>query len=284
MARNWNGTSDFLDVVDSPSVNMGNSDFGISVWIRSATTPAANNRLFNKGTGTGGSKSNPGVRYELHITTAGTQLSFVIDNLTLKKNVVWTFGTDLFDGTWHHLFFRHRDNDATNGLRIYLDGIQKAADSSTGVGSIDNGFTLVVGAGRGASDTVESFWPGDIAEFAIWNVLLFDAEIKALASGVPADQISPIGRPNQSTPKNTPVVYLPMIPKGSLFNERDVTRFGNHAIATGTTWATHPPMDSFELRAKTFGNRNLEIDIFTEPVIPPVVDDVTRQLAYEGFG
>lgn len=104
-------------------------------------------------------------------------------------------------GTWHHCC--GVETSAT-ARAVFLDGAGKGTDTtSRAPGSSNN---IVVGAD--ASSGLASPFSGDVAEAAIWNVALTDAEVAILAKGVKPYLVRPDKLVFYAPLLNTPVEII----------------------------------------------------------------------------
>lgn len=118
----------------------------------------------------------------------------------------------------------------TDSLRsVFLNGANKVTDATaTTAPPLDH---VVVGAGYfGGSIYASGKWDGDLAEFAIWNAALNDAEIAQLATGVAATLVRP----------GNLVAYYPLL--GTSSPEPDVKGGTGLTLVNGPTPAPHPPI------------------------------------------
>ena len=119
---------------------------------------------------------------------------------------------------WHHACGVF---SATNARSVFFDGGNKGTDA-TEVGATDGFSTVEIGRFS------TSYWSGMIAEAAIWNVALTDAEVAILAKGY-----SPLFVRPQSL-----VAYWPLI------RDEDQDRVGGYDLTpvNGPSIAVHPPV------------------------------------------
>lgn len=122
--------------------------------------------------------------------------------------------------TWHHAAGSWPDKDNRTS---YLDGGNKGVEASS-VGAMQ--LHDRTGIGASLDSTPSSYTDGSIAEAAIWNVVLTDAEVAVLATG-----ISPLAVRPQSL-----VFYVPLIRD----NDEDIVGGLSLSVAGTPTVANHP--------------------------------------------
>lgn len=199
MGRTFDGTADYLESASAAALDVGAADFTVLLWMKSSTTPGSDDTLFNKGTSSGGSQSNPGVRYEATYSVAGPpgNLQFTIDDNVTKEQASYNGASELTDGLWHLWLF---ERDYGTHIKIFLDGNTEKASDVDASGNLDNGFSLLVGARRDNSDTVVGMYPGAFADVVL---------VKRLLSGNEKDAIYKHGFRHLSTGGN-PSLWLPI--------------------------------------------------------------------------
>lgn len=135
-------------------------------------------------------------------------------------------GETLTTGTWHHLALRYSGSNAWN---LWRDSAQRANGTNSPIAC--NGATDVahLGANAGVSSAMY------IADSAVWQVYLTDAELTALSKGI---------RPNKIRPN--PTMYFPL--DGLQSPEPDLSGNANNGILTGTTFIAGPPLAMFTPR------------------------------------
>lgn len=176
MAWNFDGSSARLDAGNAASLGFDVGDpFAVSLWFRCAdTNPAASECLFGK------TQSGSPVGYWLFLDgdDPGDPLRL---ELTGDGYAIAKWGWSL-DTAWHHLSLYYDGSGSTAGMTLWLDGqeLTRTTLFDTGPTSILNSQHFCVG---NRNETTSTHFNGDIAEFAIWNGSLGDAEIAVLARG-----------------------------------------------------------------------------------------------------
>jgi hypothetical protein len=121
-------------------------------------------------------------------------------------------------GTWHHACGVAA---ATNDIAVYLDGGGKQAGSTdVSISGWDN-----VSIGTSPDSTPSLHFDGSIAEAAVWNAALTDAEVASLATGLSPLLVRP----------GSLAAYWPLVR-----TLQDVAG-GYDVSASGTAVAVHPP-------------------------------------------
>jgi hypothetical protein len=120
---------------------------------------------------------------------------------------------------------------SSSSRACYLNGANKGTDSTAiTTGTLDTGF---VGVGSGGSAYAQ-FWPGSIAEAAVWNAALSDQEVAALAAGLNPRRIRPASL----------VAYWPLW--GLASPEPDLSDSANNLTLTASPpAANHAPLQLF---------------------------------------
>jgi hypothetical protein len=126
-------------------------------------------------------------------------------------------------GTWAHVA---GTCDGTASY-LYLNGVQSAAGTPLSRASLTTPQTYVGGAATGA---IAFPWNGDLAEVALWNVVLTPTEVAQLAAGKSAALVQ----------AGALVAYYKIL--GTTSPEPD-EKGGTALTVTGATAATHPPID-----------------------------------------
>jgi len=131
----FDGTGDWLTVLDSPQLQLGTGDFVIDGWVYLSANGIVYG-LVSKGTATTGWSVNVTVLNKL-------QFSYTTSNLTGT--------TSLATGTWYY-FAVVRSGSATGNLKLYLNASLEATSGGAVTDNFNQTSILYVGADRiGAS-------------------------------------------------------------------------------------------------------------------------------------
>ena len=88
------------------------------------------------------------------------------------------------DGAWHHLMFTYTGDTSVDGLKLFVDGIQRAQATSSNGGL--RSTTAVVPTIGGVSQTIQWQFEGNIDEVSIFNSVVDIADVWD-GSGQPID-------------------------------------------------------------------------------------------------
>lgn len=139
-SMSFDGTGDYVTVIDKPELRIGTGDFTIEGWVYLNATGVAYG-LVSKGTATTGWSVN---------VTSGNKLQFSYTATQL------TGATSLASGTWYY-FAVVRSGTASGNLRVILDG----ATDATSAGAVNDNFnqtsTMYVGADRVAGSVLNGY-------------------------------------------------------------------------------------------------------------------------------
>ncbi len=191
MARNFNGTSDRIEIVDHAALTFGAVDytFTLSLWMRRCDLSGGAPRfLLNNG----------------YSWVAGSTAVLVWgdDNPTFASRITFRFDADNGSyvevvsndvttvDTWHHLAAVYDGST----LRTYLDGVVQTATSTVSITTVNSANPTQLGRGHDGS----GFFAGSLAEIAKWDCALLADKIAELATGVRAVDIG--ARPNWYLP------------------------------------------------------------------------------------
>ena len=183
MAFTFNGTTQYLSAAASP-IASSPSVFTMAAWANGA---AQDGRLFFAL----GSSSNTSPI--IGMGTGATSISQSTDSLrpfVRLNSGTFPFGnltaeciSGLWNSTWKHAAMSFDGTD----FKAYANGVNSLTKAGT-LGALDTNRTAI-GALLRASPIL--YFGGQVAEAAIWNVALTDAEVDSLAHGVTPDQIRP---------------------------------------------------------------------------------------------
>ncbi len=163
----FNGSTAYVSVPNDASLNP--TAITINTWLRITTT--GNYLAYTRKATAAGS----GYSFQFFVKTSGA-------GVVLANYVTTTGGTPSTDGlamtplsinTWYMVTTTY---DSTDGIKTYVNGVLAQSNSAAG-----NLITTNTGAVQIGGDTFDnSYWPGDLDEFGIWNRALTLAEIKQL--------------------------------------------------------------------------------------------------------
>lgn len=210
MARLFDGSDDVLSVDSAPVTA---APLTMACWARSNSATALQRALYlgDKDTDThvwslafAGPIGGDPIRFTVSAGTA----------ITLDTTTGYTAGT------WHHICAV--EASATNHA-VFIDGGSKG----TSVTSRAPLNTDRIAVGRFMGTTPANSFSGDLAEVAVWNVALTDADVALLAKAVSPFMVRP----------DALVFYLPIV--GQYSPEIDVVGGLNLAV-TGAAASAHP--------------------------------------------
>lgn len=209
MARNFDGSSDYLDVTLATS-QQGIATVSYSFWVF-LDSNAQFRRILARDDSTAQK-----FRFEMD------------DGLGMAIVVPWSGLVGLWSppkpstGQWVHIVVTYDYGSTSNNPFAWYDGVsQTVSEDLTPSGTVTNdATTLRIGAHTNATQ----FMDGRMAELAIWERTITSGEIASLADG-----FSPLFFPNGL---NT---YLPLIG-----NTETELKEGSTVVLTGTDKAVHP--------------------------------------------
>jgi len=167
-----NGSGDFIASLQSVS---GPQEFSIGLWFK--TTSQNGGRLI--GFGSSQSNASPLLDRHLYLGTDG-MVRFGVFGDTYR---VIAGAPACNDGRWHHAM----GTFSTNGMQLYVDGIQVAANSIINPGGTNQAFGYS-GYWRLGWDSManwpgasaNSYFGGSIAEAQVWSTALTPAQVAAI--------------------------------------------------------------------------------------------------------
>ena len=209
----FNGSSDKLVSTSLPV--SGTSTATFCAWVYTGVTGATQDIItINRGNS---ASFGDGFQLRLH-TTNGVRARQCDTTICSAPTTSGTVATN----TWTPVCAVFT---STTSRTAYVNGTASTTDT-TSVNSPSNLTETDIGASV-FNSTYSGFFNGRIADAAIWNVALTQAEITSLSKGFVAPMIRP----------NALVMWVPMI-GASLMDRRGGISF----TATGTSAADHPPL------------------------------------------
>ena len=127
----FDGTGDWLTVINNPNLQMGSGDFTIEGWFYLSATSVAYG-IVSKGTSTTGWSVN---------ITSGNKLQFSYTSSNL------TGATTLSSATWYY-FAVVRSGTATGNLKVYLNGSADATSAGAVTDNFNQTNIMYIGADR----------------------------------------------------------------------------------------------------------------------------------------
>jgi Concanavalin A-like lectin/glucanases superfamily len=178
-AYNFNGTTDFIDVADSPTLDV-TSELTLSVWINefsanlNVSQSAYNGRIIEKGyagqnngyllDAVGSINSNP------CSNTATTIKTRFIAGVGVMGNSCYSFNN------WHHLIATFNQGL----LKVYIDGVLDVSYNGTVSTIPTNNLPLRIGYTQGAAGCGCEYFRGEIDDIRIYNRALSESEVQQL--------------------------------------------------------------------------------------------------------
>lgn len=136
----FDGTGDYLTIIDSPNLQLMAGDFTIEGWIYLAANGVVYG-IVSKGTATTGWSVNVTIGNKL-------QFSYTLSNLT--------GATSLSATTWYH-FAVVRSGTASGNLKVYLNGVADATSAGAVTDSFNQTSITYVGADRVATSQLNGY-------------------------------------------------------------------------------------------------------------------------------
>jgi len=168
MARNFDGTNDYLDAGNPSALNLTGNEITLSAWVRLESV-SNEGKILAKWADAGG-------RFQYLISTDGGDKCLFA---TFTPDTKIALGTStLVVATWYHIAGVYDGSE----LRVYCDGIEEGSASSTANFSSTTA-PVRIGAGSGGSGDEEPV-DGDIGHCSIWDTALSGSEIASLANGI----------------------------------------------------------------------------------------------------
>jgi arylsulfatase A-like enzyme len=170
-ALNFNGTTDYVNIPDSPKFDM--KDFSVSAWINIGTNGTVGSRIV----GQRELSSPPG--WGLRVTNNKLNAQLPLDYVTPTP-----FGPLLNDNKWHHIAMTR---DTVQGkITFWVDGISVGTQTSTSTATYAVAAPLIIGANNGGI----GFFPGKIDDVRIYGKALTASEVEAMhAAPIPTDNL-----------------------------------------------------------------------------------------------
>ena len=170
-AYQFDGVGDRISIANSPTLQIGTSDYTIAAWIRT-TAAGSDGRVFSKGSWncTTGYMMRLGGGDKIHLENASNGWCMV----NVDSN------TPLTDGAWH---FVAGVVDRDVGAAIYIDGALDATQEiDTSFANLSNDRNPTIGVADEQVQVSPEFFNGTIDDVRIYNIALSPGEVRALYS------------------------------------------------------------------------------------------------------
>lgn len=186
MAYDFDGSLDYLEVADNATLSITGA-LTISCWFQ------------NDLTSTGGNNLGIVAKYRNQVGNTNQRAYVIAQN---NQTVSFTTSPDgtstgltaatsgnvlTAAGSWHHIAAVY--NPSTQ-FQVFLDGSSVATAASPPAAIADTAAPLWVGNHFTTTDSLQSF-NGKLAEVAIWNTNLLDAEVTSLSKAFSAVMVRP---------------------------------------------------------------------------------------------
>jgi uncharacterized protein (UPF0333 family) len=161
-------TPNYLEIADNDLLKFNQTEsFSIIYWIKATTPISPNNpRIYRKG-----------ANYYA-FTNAGETTLRSYSYSTTPTSCCSVLSTTTLDNQWHSIIFT-LDRTGVGKMRIYKDGVLMGnLDTLNGLPNVESTESLKIGYGTGSNEHLN----GAIDDFAIFNRVLTQAEITALAN------------------------------------------------------------------------------------------------------
>ena len=234
--RSFNGTTDKISVAGvSNAIDITGTQMSFSCWfmLTASASGEVDPCLKWNASNQGGYMFNYNQSGHAGLVSGQIYLNIPLNHY----HFIWCSNTINLN-QWYEMVLVYQNNDR---MKVWLgtQGTVTLCGSDSTVGStgsmVTSGGPLTFGASNaGRSGSV--FTQGLIAESAVWNVRLSDAQAAALASGV-----CPIGPSARRAGFPQPVGYWPMWGASGSSTEPDQSGNVLSGTLTGTARANHPP-------------------------------------------
>lgn len=213
------GSSNFLGIANpTGALDITGTAVTVAAWVF-PTSLTGRSTWAGKAAGDAGAINT--TQYTLE--TSGSSLIAYVNGDTVT-------GGTLSTSVWRHIAMV-KNGTGASALKAILDGSVTSGTSNASMTDGANDFRIGLNS-QGAHPA-----SGRVAEVAVWNVALTDAEVAALAKGASPLKVRPVGL----------AAYYPLWGVGEA-GEPDLSGNGQHLTETGTvTVADHAPVGPYSL-------------------------------------
>ncbi|MCP4182590.1 MAG: LamG domain-containing protein [Hyphomicrobiales bacterium] len=180
-ALSFNGSTDYVEAPDDPSLDVGTGDFSIDAWIKTSQTDGIaaiidkREAVCSCDTGMCLGGTEIGYHFFLYYGHLSLQLAAGSGGLTN-----YISNTSVADGSWH-LVAVTVDRDQTDGIKFFVDGIMVESFNPTAYSgmSLDNLSPLTIGS-RSPFLCSGSWFNGLIDEVELFGTALDQSDIMSI--------------------------------------------------------------------------------------------------------
>ncbi|MFA5318118.1 MAG: DUF2341 domain-containing protein [Patescibacteria group bacterium] len=217
-ALSFDGSGDYLSVVDNGNFDFGTGDFAIQFWIKRNGAQTNGDRIYYS--------SNPGVAGGFMIYFAADPYSIYMQYNDGENH--WIGNVPTSDGVWAHIVIE-RDG---NTMKFYKDGVHLSAlNADVSGASFNNADSNIYIMGNGNEPA------GDIDEFKIYNRALSASEIVEAYSASGGSGGAGLSISKDAREGADPIGWWRFEEQAGTTANDASGNFFNGAI-TGATWAT----------------------------------------------
>jgi hypothetical protein len=178
MARDFNGSTQRLE----GTMAAVNVPLTMACWMYPDNVTAS---LTVMQVGVAGASDQSRLTLNVHGALAGDPIRCTTVNSAGTSSFAST-STGYVANSWQHICAVY---SGTSARAVFLNGAGKGTDSSSR--PVNDMSTVNIGCSQTTTGTYPGYFAGRIAEAAIWNVALSDAEVALLAKGMKPTQIQP---------------------------------------------------------------------------------------------
>jgi chitodextrinase len=165
----FNGTSDYVQVANSPSLDISGNKLTISMWVNITTSTAGDYVLLGK-EWIDNSFSQPYYQYGLEFSKQQKRLDFYYGNSSGALQMFSSSNNVITYGVWQHVAMTY---DGAN-VKFYVNGVLKGSTAHTG-NLVARGTMLRIGADGLAGQNFK----GKMDEIRVYNLAQTQAQIQA---------------------------------------------------------------------------------------------------------
>lgn len=170
-----NSESLTIEDASQTGLDVGTSDFGVSVWVKLESLPASSCTILGKRSqGTTGNTPFDG--YDVSVLSTGKARLYVRATATSNTDLVVESASTLSVGVWYHIVGSW---DRDGNMNIYINGIDNGGASISVISSANLNLTepFTVGCAKWSTGSLTLFTDGTIDETAIYSRALHYGDV-----------------------------------------------------------------------------------------------------------